>query len=117
MKIPTFLFLLLFAVQLQAQTSILSTDFQTGIPSNYTLLNLDAQAPHPQVLEFASGWITTPDPENSADTVAAVVPILKTPIPPIAGSSHLHSHSEASVISSIGRPNLTTPLIQTTTSF
>jgi hypothetical protein len=72
MKIPTFLFLLLFAAQLQAQTPILSTDFQTGIPSNYTLLNLDAQAPHPQVLEFASGWITTPDPENSADTVAAV---------------------------------------------
>ena len=72
MKIPTFLFLLLFVVQLQAQTSILSTDFQTGIPSNYTLLNLDAQAPHPQVLEFASGWITTPDPENTADTVAAV---------------------------------------------
>lgn len=72
MKIPTFLFLLLFAAQLQAQTPILSTDFQTGIPSNYTLLNLDAQAPHPQVLEFASGWITTPDPENTVDTVAAV---------------------------------------------
>ncbi len=72
MKIPTFLFLLLFAAQLHAQTPILSTDFQTGIPSNYTLLNLDAQAPHPQVLEFASGWITTPDPENSADTVAVV---------------------------------------------
>lgn len=72
MKIPTFLFLLLFAAQLHAQTPILSTDFQTGIPSNYTLLNLDAQAPHPQVLEFASGWITTPDPENTVDTVAAV---------------------------------------------
>lgn len=72
MKIPTFLFLLLFAAQLHAQTPILSTDFQTGIPSNYTLLNLDAQVPHPQVLEFASGWITTPDPENTADTVAAV---------------------------------------------
>lgn len=72
MKIPTFLFLLFFAVCAQAQTPILSTDFQNGIPSNYTLLNLDAQAPNPEVLEFASGWITTPDPENSADTVAAV---------------------------------------------
>lgn len=72
MKIPIFLFLLLFAVQLQAQTPLLSTDFQNGIPSNYTLLNLDAQAPNPQVLEFANGWITTPDPENNADTVAAV---------------------------------------------
>ena len=72
MKILTFLSLLLLSVQIQAQTPILSTDFQSGIPSNYTLLNLDAAAPHPQVLEFASGWITTPDPENSADTVAAV---------------------------------------------
>jgi hypothetical protein len=72
MKIPTFLSLLLLAVQIQAQTPILSTDFQSGIPSNYTLLNLDAAAPHPQVLEFASGWITAPDPENSVDTVAAV---------------------------------------------
>jgi hypothetical protein len=72
MKIPTFLLLLLLAVQIQAQTPILSTDFQSGIPSNYTLLNIDAQAPHPQVLAYASGWITTPDPENSSDTVAAV---------------------------------------------
>jgi hypothetical protein len=72
MKIPTFLLLLLIAVQIQAQTPILSTDFQSGIPSNYTLLNIDAQAPHPQVLAYASGWITTPDPENSSDTVAAV---------------------------------------------
>lgn len=72
MKIPTFLLLLLLAVQIQAQTPILSTDFQTGIPSNYTLLNLDASVPHPQVLEYAGGWITAPDPENSLDTVAAV---------------------------------------------
>lgn len=59
-------------VQAQAQTNILQTDFQAGIPTNYTLLNLDAAAPHPQVLEYASGWITAPDPENASDTVAAV---------------------------------------------
>ena len=79
MKIPTFLFLLLLAVQYQAQTPILSTDFQSGIPSNYTLLNLDAQAPHPQVLAYASGWITTPDPENNSDTVAAVSSYFENP--------------------------------------
>jgi Secretion system C-terminal sorting domain/Cleaved Adhesin Domain len=72
MKFPTFLFCLLFIAQMQAQTSILNTDFQSGIPSNYTLLNIDAQAPHPQVLEYASGWITVADPENNLDTVAAV---------------------------------------------
>lgn len=59
-------------VQAQAQTNILQTDFQAGIPTNYTLLNLDTAAPHPQVLEYASGWITAPDPENTSDTVAAV---------------------------------------------
>lgn len=59
-------------VQAQAQTNLLQTDFQAGIPTNYTLLNLDAAAPHPQVLEYASGWITVADPENTSDTVAAV---------------------------------------------
>ena len=59
-------------VQAQAQTILLQTDFQGGIPTNYTLLNLDAATPHPQVLEYASGWITSPDPENTFDTVAAV---------------------------------------------
>ncbi|MEY3968034.1 MAG: hypothetical protein RL137_939 [Bacteroidota bacterium] len=72
MKIATFLSLCLFSISFWAQTNLLSTDFQSGIPSNYTLLNIDAQAPHPQVLEFESGWITVADPENSLDTVAAV---------------------------------------------
>lgn len=79
MKIPTFLFFFLLAVQIQAQTPILSTDFQSGIPSNYSLLNLDALAPHPQVLEYATGWITTPDPENSIDTVAAASSYFENP--------------------------------------
>ena len=54
-----------------AQTNLLQTDFQSGIPTNYTLLNLDNQSPDPLVLEYASGWITTADPENTNDTVAA----------------------------------------------
>ncbi|MFM7643579.1 MAG: choice-of-anchor J domain-containing protein [Sphingomonadales bacterium] len=67
-----------FVSQLQAQTTLLQTDFQTGIPSNYTLLNLDNQAPDPLVVEFASGWITAPDPENTSDTVAAVSSYFET---------------------------------------
>ena len=72
MKIATFLSICLSSVSFWAQTILLSTDFQSGIPTNYTLLNIDAQVPHPQVLEFASGWITIADPENNQDTVAAV---------------------------------------------
>jgi hypothetical protein len=71
MKFQTLLYCLFLMLQIKAQTSLLNTDFQAGIPTNYTLLNLDAQAPHPQVTEFASGWITVTDPENSLDTVAA----------------------------------------------
>jgi hypothetical protein len=72
MKIAAFLSICLFSISSWSQTNLLSTDFQSGIPSNYTLLNIDAQAPHPEVLEFASGWITAADPENILDTVAAV---------------------------------------------
>ena len=39
-----FLLLLILVCNLSAfaQTELLNTNFQTGIPSNYTLLNLDA---------------------------------------------------------------------------
>lgn len=72
MKLLTALLITLAFVQSQAQTPLLQTDFQAGIPVNYTLLNLDGLAPHPLVLEYASGWITTADPENNQDSVAAV---------------------------------------------
>lgn len=64
--------LLVCTFQSFAQTELLNTTFQTGIPSNYTLLNLDNQAPAVGFEQFASGWITTTDPENAQDTVAAV---------------------------------------------
>lgn len=63
--------LLLSNLSVFAQTELLNTNFQSGIPSNYTLLNLDNQAPAAGMELFASGWITTPDPENPLDTVAA----------------------------------------------
>jgi hypothetical protein len=72
MKLFFTILLFCFCTCIQAQTNLLQTDFQTGIPSNYTLLNLDNQTPHPLVQEYASGWITAPDPENLTDTVAAV---------------------------------------------
>lgn len=54
-----------------AQTIILSTDFQQGIPVNYTLVDNDGNTPDPIVAEFTSAWITVVDPENALDTVAA----------------------------------------------
>jgi hypothetical protein len=63
--------LLLSNLSILAQTELLNTNFQTGIPSNYSLLNLDNQAPAVGMELFASGWITTTDPENNLDTVAA----------------------------------------------
>ncbi|MFM1947006.1 MAG: hypothetical protein RL207_1289 [Bacteroidota bacterium] len=54
-----------------AQTVIMSTDFQQGIPANYTLVDNDGNTPDPLVAEYTSAWITVVDPENALDTVAA----------------------------------------------
>ena len=79
MKFTALLSILLLSTTILGQTILLNTDFQTGIPTNYTLLNLDGQAPHIQVQAYASGWISTADPENELDTVAAVSSYFETP--------------------------------------
>ena len=63
--------LALFGLNVQAQTTILSTDFQQGIPSNYTMVDNDGFTVNADVSEFTAAWITLPDPENPTDTVAA----------------------------------------------
>ncbi|MEY3235974.1 MAG: hypothetical protein RI883_75 [Bacteroidota bacterium] len=54
-----------------SQTDIFTTDFQTGIPLNYTLVDNDGLIPASQVSEYTSAWITVLDPENPLDTIAA----------------------------------------------
>lgn len=54
-----------------AQTVILSTDFQQGIPANYSIVDNDGSTPDPLVAEYTSAWISVVDPENALDTVAA----------------------------------------------
>jgi len=54
-----------------AQTDIFTTDFQNGMPLNYTLVDNDGLIPAPQVSEYTSAWITILDPYNLADTIAA----------------------------------------------
>jgi hypothetical protein len=60
-----------FSMGISAQTVILSTDFQSGMPAIYTIVDNDGNTPDPGVAEYTSAWITTVDPENAADTVAA----------------------------------------------
>ena len=54
-----------------AQTDIFTTDFQTGIPISYTLIDNDGLIPAAQVSEYTSAWITVLDPANLTDTIAA----------------------------------------------
>jgi hypothetical protein len=53
------------------QTDILLTDFQVGIPSNYSIVDNDGFIPDAQVSEYISAWIVVPDPDNVVDSVAS----------------------------------------------
>jgi len=71
MKQLLLLILISFYFGISAQTVILSTDFQQGMPAIYTIVDNDGNTPDPTVAEYTSAWITVVDPENSLDTVAA----------------------------------------------
>ncbi len=53
-----------------SQTIILDSDFQQGIPSNYTIVDNDFNSPNIQVANFTSAWIGIVDPEDSTNKVA-----------------------------------------------
>jgi len=66
------LFLGLFcAVSALSQTDLLVTDFQSGIPSNYTIIDGDGLTPDPAVSEYTGAWIVVADPDSLQDTVAS----------------------------------------------
>ena len=54
-----------------AQVIVYSENFQSGMPTNVTLVDNDGNMPAFNVQEFTSAWITTLDPENALDTIAA----------------------------------------------
>jgi len=56
---------------LKAQVIVFSENFQTGMSSNFTIVDNDGNMPAFNVQEFTSAWITTLDPENGLDTIAA----------------------------------------------
>ena len=51
------------------QTDIFTTDFQSGIPVNYSIVNNDGLTPNSQVSNFSNAWIALQDPENNLDTI------------------------------------------------
>lgn len=66
-----FLLLVLFTSELTAQIELINIDFQSGIPSNFTIVDADLNIPNTQVSEFTSAWITYNDPDSSVNKVAA----------------------------------------------
>lgn len=51
------------------QTTVFSENFQTGLPANWTLLDVDQQTPNEVVSEYTSAWIITSNPDNATDSV------------------------------------------------
>lgn len=54
----------------QSQISLLSTDFESGIPVEYTIVDNDGLSPHSDVSEYTDAWISTLDPEDNTNDVA-----------------------------------------------
>lgn len=65
--------LLFVCFQFVGQITLLSTDFQSGIPSNYTILNNDGNTPFSTMAPFIDqeAWISFQDPDSSSNQVAA----------------------------------------------
>lgn len=73
------LFSLLIGFSVFGQTIIYSTDFQGGIPSEFTIIDNDLNTPAPQVSEFNAAWICIEDPENTSDSIAASTSYFSAP--------------------------------------
>lgn len=69
MRITNFLIASCLTFAANSQTDIFTTDFQTGIPVNYSVVDNDGLIPDAQVANFSNAWISLQDPDNSADTI------------------------------------------------
>ncbi len=70
-KIILVLLLIPFSSELTAQIELINIDFQSGIPSNFTIVDADSNIPDTQVSEFTSAWISYDDPDSTTNKVAA----------------------------------------------
>lgn len=66
-----FLTLVLTFSKINAQVTLFNVDFQNGIPSNFSMINNDGLTPDPVVSEYTTAWISTIDPSNVTDSIAA----------------------------------------------
>jgi hypothetical protein len=77
-----FLGILLFFTCFQTigQITLLSTDFQSGIPSSYTILNNDGNTPFSTMSPFIGqeAWISLEDPDSSLNQVVAATSYFET---------------------------------------
>lgn len=73
MKFTNVIFLVFFACTgtLQAQTTVYLEDFESGIPANFTLFNLDGLTPAAQVSEYTAPWIAKTDLLDDSNSVAS----------------------------------------------
>lgn len=64
-----------------SQITLFSTDFQTGIPSNYSILNNDGNTPYSTMTEFIgqNSWISLQDPDSTTNLVAAATSYFENP--------------------------------------
>ncbi|MES2799610.1 MAG: choice-of-anchor J domain-containing protein [Bacteroidota bacterium] len=70
-KCFSFVFILGFIAQSTAQTDVLFTDFQLGIPASFTLIDNDGFTPDDAVAEYSNAWISKPDPEDGTNLTAS----------------------------------------------
>tara|TARA_B100001059_G_C17746253_1_gene534486 strand:- start:67 stop:864 length:798 start_codon:yes stop_codon:yes gene_type:complete len=73
------LFSFLIGFSVFGQTIIYSTDFQGGIPNEFTIIDNDLNTLAPQVSEFNAAWICIEDPENTSDSIAASTSYFSAP--------------------------------------
>ena len=74
-----YFFLLIFQLG-KAQITLFSTDFQSGIPSNYSIVNNDGNIPFATMTPFIGqeAWISLEDPDSTLNLVAASTSFFET---------------------------------------
>jgi len=71
--------LLIAASSVQAQTVVFNEDFETGMDGWTVVVQDTFQVDTTYVPEFAPGWITLADPNNTTDTVCGATSFFLTP--------------------------------------